>query len=100
MVVMRKDMTYYQARIGAERIGDLHRYYLSKCGSHSIIFNLMVFQTQRQDEEFSPLAFLHYSHRHTVFSSPLVSSISQLFREAAVPCAYLCVDLWGIRNQG
>lgn len=82
-----------------EHIGDLCRYYLSKCGSHSVIFNLTVFQTQRQREGFSPLALLHCSHRHTVFSSPLAINISQLFREAALPCAYLSVDLWHIRND-
>lgn len=96
---MRKEVTYYKARWGPEHIGDLCRYYLSTCGSHSIIFNLMVFQTQRQHEGFSPLAFLHCSHRHTVFSSPLAINISRLLREEALTCAYLCVDLWRIRNH-
>lgn len=77
---------------------DLCGYYPSKWGSHRFIFNLMVFQTQRQHKGFSPLAFLHCSHRHAVFSSSLAINISWLFREDVLPCAYLCVDLWGIKN--
>jgi len=59
----------------------------------------MVFQNQRQREGFSPFIFLHYSHRHTVFLSLLAINISSLFREVSLPCAYLCVDLWLIRNH-
>lgn len=90
---------FYQAHWGLECIGDPGRYFLGKRDSHSTIFNLMAFQTQRQHERFGPLAFPHCSCRHTVFPNPLANNISWLFRETAFPCAYLCVDLWGIRND-
>lgn len=52
----------------------------------------------RQREGFSLLLFVYCSHRHTVFSSPLAINISRLFEKEVLPGAYLCVDLWGIRN--
>lgn len=45
------------------------------------------------------LTVFHCSHRHTEFPNPLARNISWLFRERAFPCSYICVDLWGMRND-
>lgn len=79
---------------GPECISDLCGSLLSNCGSHSIICSTMVFQT----ETVWGIQCFYIAPIGTVFSSPLAINISWLFEKKVLPCAYLCVDLWGIRN--